>query len=195
MTEEHPAHETVPKIACAHCHEPLNRHRPMDAPPGPESVTWRHGGRNDYDHEPVPVPMTDLEHVNHKCDFCSGPDVVWFYRTREELVAVVAEARYTDVEVRRRIGKRHEQVSNEMGVADDLSHNLMSATWTACEPCAELIEIPDVERLITRLRRLHPEHFGRPPRSFLRNFFAGFFATKIDRVPAPPRPDTPQEAQ
>ncbi|MET9262376.1 hypothetical protein [Amycolatopsis sp. NPDC004079] len=67
----------------------------------------------------------------------------------------------------------------------DLAAQVFSDRWTACDPCSDLIEKRDLERLITRVRRLDEQRLGKPqgPRSAYREHFAKFWSLVRDREP------------
>lgn len=168
--------DTVPDVVCATCQKPLNR--------------WHHDGKIEWvhpkwetDHEPVPIPRSEATQVVHVCDFCGGDDVRWVYPTGEEIHSTVAKATYTDERERKRFAKHWDSESNVPGLAKDLVQNNYSQNWTACETCSGFIEIPDIERLITHLRRYNPEVFAKSTRTLLRQHFAEFFRTKQPREP------------
>lgn len=71
----------------------------------------------------------------------------------------------------------------EEGDAMDLAEHTMSEGWTACGPCAEFIELRDMERLITRLRRTKPEMFTKISRTQLRQHFGEFLHRISTREP------------
>jgi hypothetical protein len=162
---------------CATCQQPLNRwHRGT-------VEKWSHPGREETDHEPVPIPISEATHVRHVCDFCGGDHVAWIYPTDGEIRSVIAAQRFTDVRDTTRIGKHWKQEANRPGQHKDLQDNRFNDEWTACKECSALIEIPDMERLITRLRRVKPESFASVSRTLLRTHFGEFFRLKQERRP------------
>lgn len=168
--------EPISNMVCATCQQPLNRW----LRDGHE--TWTHP-RMDADHEAVPIPRSDATGVQEVCDFCGGDDVVWVYATREEVRTIMAAERFTDERDTTRVGKDWEREANRPGQHADLMQNRFSKKWTACAKCSAFIEIPDMERLITHIRRFAPEVFGRLTRTLLRQHFTEFFRLKEQRRP------------
>lgn len=169
---------TLQEMVCAHCQQPLNWYRRGD------TETWLHPRPDQpIDHEAVPIPRREATEVHLVCDFCTVDEVQWAY-VAQEIAFTLATPTYTKEQERRRIAKGWEAVSPKPGLATDLSMSTASDTWMACEGCSALIELRDQERLITRLRRLKPDTFGRVTRTVLRDLYAEFFRHVGDRITA-----------
>lgn len=117
------------------------------------------------------------------CDFCSAPDPEWIYHTRAPIEHTQAEPTYTGRHRHRRIARHWATETPEQGRPVEVRRDEFSTGWTACTGCAQLIELRDMERLITRLRRLHPATFAAHPRGILRDRFTPFFRTITGRTP------------
>lgn len=166
-----------PAMACAVCRCPLNIHSPY----GSTRRTWVHPAGITADHDPVPVPTNTLDGVTYRCDFCGDTTVAFLYSTTADTTAVVASPRFYDRTRNEQIG-RHTWVERSIDApAADISTLHSLGGWTACGPCAELIELRDCERLITRFRRRHPDLT--PARKHLRATFTAFFAVIGPRAP------------
>lgn len=168
---------TVPDKVCAHCQQPLNRWTKGGV------ETWRHPGLEEPGHEAVPIPRSEATHVQNKCDFCGDDHPVWVYPTSGEITTTLAAQQFTDERERKQFAEHWDTESNKPGLHKDLMQNHFSDQWTACAACSVYIEIPDVERLITYLRRYKPETFARVTRTLLKQHFAEFFRTKGERQP------------
>lgn len=169
--------EPMPTKVCLTCQQPLNRWRK-----GGREM-WRHPGLEEPGHEAVPIERSEATHVRHVCDFCGGDNPVWAYPTREEIRLIMAAQRFTEDRDITRVGKHWEKESNRPGQHKDLTENRFSDKWRACAVCSGFIEIPDIERLITHLRRSEPDTFARITRTLLRSHFGEFFRQKLDRQP------------
>lgn len=184
---------SVPDEVCRVCFMPLNTWRPVGAP---ESATeWRHPRElpPGEEHEPDPMPRADAPYVVVICDFCSGDRPCWSYSVAEEITNMVRVADTTDRTVRRQFAKHWDRVTPELGEVTDVAGNRFSETWLACDPCSTLIEGRDLERLITRVRRLDDQRKGKPqgPRSAYRDHFARFWRLVRDREPIDQAGPTP----
>lgn len=174
----------VPDMVCRQCLMPLNRWRPMDAP---ESASeWRHPRELPAEdaHEPDPIPRTEAPYVVHVCDFCSGDGARWVY-TVGEVANTVGTADETGREDRRQFAKHWDRVTPALGPVTNVSATVFSDKWVACDPCSTLIEGRDLERLITRVRRLDEQRRGEPqgPRSAYHAHFEAFWRLVRDREP------------
>ncbi|WP_051090559.1 hypothetical protein [Micromonospora sp. CNB394] len=93
------------------------------------------------DHDPEPVPVTEVPDPIIECDFCSAPDAAWIYRCANQF-------------------SEHRRVTGRVvGVSDyrsrhgaarvrrtDTEHAFTQAwgeRWSACGGCADLIEARD----------------------------------------------------
>jgi hypothetical protein len=169
--------EPLPDRVCSTCALPLNVFRPLDRP---HDVRWQHA--RPADHPPRPVPRDQVDEVTQICDFCSATDVAWVYQTATELDHTLAQPTFTGRDERRQIARYWQIVRPEQGAPIDQQRHVYSPGWTACEPCAELIELRDMQRLITRVRRLHPDTVGAQPRSRLRDLYQPFFHSITGRT-------------
>lgn len=172
-------------MACRTCGLPLNSRTTGES----TTVEWRHPLHVISDHDPDPAPQNEAPRVQMVCDFCTGTPT-WLYHTRTELSDTKALPTFTGREDRRRIGRDVERVRAEQGTPAELGRHVFSTGWAACIPCAELIELRDMERLITRLRRLHPDRFARISRNVLRDLYRPLFASIYARTPIT-NPQTP----
>jgi hypothetical protein len=162
---------SVPDVVCAVCSEPLNRFRRF----GSDEENWRHPLDAEKDHEPHPIPRAEAITVVMYCDFCSTAGVSWSYATAGELTNTLAVRNVLDETEHHRFARDWETVRHKEAPATDLARNVFSDHWAACVPCAELIELRDVERLITRVRRVNPTAAS-IPRRLMRDHFGQFFA-------------------
>ncbi len=175
--------DTVPDMVCLTCLRPANRLTLKGV------SWWGHSPLGD-DHEVVVKPRSEVAHVKNVCDFCCAPDepVAWAYYTRAEVEEFLATPTSTGEQEHRRFsGSRFEvgwaNVSHKPGVAIQHTASLMAKGWAVCAPCAELIELRDVERLITRARRVGPPSMSRSPRSLFRSIWQPFFGDISHRLP------------
>lgn len=168
---------TVPDNVCLHCGQPLNRWQRGKV------ESWRHPGLEEPGHEAVPIPRSEATHVQDKCDFCGGDDPLWVYPTSGQIEMTLAAQRFTDERERKQFAEHWDTESNKPGLHEDLRRNHYSDRWTACAACSVYIEIPDVERLVTHLRRFDPDTFATITRTLLREHFAEFFRRKLERQP------------
>jgi hypothetical protein len=104
-----------------------NRLNRFTMPDGGE--TWVHARAfGNYDHEPVPKAVPRDSLTDTTCDFCA--DKVPGYMA---------------------------YVGQRMRTATQGMLNDFGTTWTACEPCAHLIDDGDLEGLVNRVQRRSPE--------------------------------------
>ncbi|MGY0234074.1 DUF4314 domain-containing protein [Longispora urticae] len=99
-------------------------------------------------HDPDPVTLADLPEAIRLCDFCALPEVAWAYRCAERITdnrrivaQYVDQSDFLDRDRAARV-RRTETTSGAI--------NVQSATWLACQGCAEAIERGAVEELISR---------------------------------------------
>jgi hypothetical protein len=173
--------EATTDMVCGECAVPLNAFRPFA---NPTAVEWRHPGTGEANHPPRPVPRDQVPRVRQVCDFCSAPARVVF-RTRESIEDIRAEPTFTGREQRRRIGRHWQAVTAEQAEPIETQRNQYSDGWASCSRCAVLVDQRDMERLITRLRRLRPEVFAAVPRNALRDLYRPVFHSIIACEPIP----------
>lgn len=144
-------------IYCATCKTALNRFLDRE---GGSALSYFHSLQNGpVDHEPVPVPLSQLDNPIMRCDFDSAPDPVWLYTAAEQ----VTEA---SVVTRSKVGLRDYQQRHtaarvrSVETAHALTSNLGEG-WTACEACAELIEARDLLGLVRRVTEAMPPQMVR----------------------------------
>lgn len=111
------------------------------------------------DHDPEPVPVTEILDPIIECDFCSTPDAAWIYRCANQFSE------------HRRVTERVVGVSDyrsRHGAArarrTDTEHAFTQAwgeRWSACGDCAELIEARDLYGLIRCVVDSLPAKFTR----------------------------------
>lgn len=170
-------------MVCRDCLEPLNNYRYADQP---GQVTWLHRYPFIRDHPPQPVPRADAPGIRLICDFCSAPGPVWSYHTREEVTDTRAQPTFTGREHRQRFARHWQTVTAEQGRPDERLHNIYSPGWATCQACADLIEIRDMQRLITRVRRHGPPQAATVPRNAFRDLWSKFFGSSSHREPIQP---------
>lgn len=181
---------TNPKgVVCRHCYELLNTRNPTDS-----DVVWRHGyPPEEYDHEPDPIPRSEAPRVNHRCDFCDASNVPWVYPTSDDLTATLALPTTTGENTKKQVGSTHpvralgrnlpdfEVQTPEAGPPIPVSRTVITGGWFACDNCSRQIEIDDLERFISYLRRIKPNVAART-RNWCREFFGAFYAVRLPRV-------------
>jgi len=113
---------------------------------GTGHLQYRHTRPGHDDHMPVPTPVTELDHVEMVCDFCSGPDVTWCYvlsdiEKKQGIVKRVTAdlADYRDQHYAARVRKVQ---------TEGTFTRHMGERWTACNDCSEAIEADDVMALV-----------------------------------------------
>ncbi|MGI5525826.1 hypothetical protein ACQEUX_33480 [Micromonospora sp. CA-259024] len=116
-------------------------------------------GHRNQDHDPEPVPVTEISDPIIECDFCSAPDAAWIYRCANQF-------------------SEHRRVTTRVvGVSDyrsrhgaarvhrtDTEHAFTQAwgeRWSACGGCADLVEARDLYGLIRRVTDSLPAKFTR----------------------------------
>lgn len=106
-------------------------------------------GRPAPDHEPAPVPLTELADPILECDFCSADGTSWIYTfanfgsSGNEVIA----RRYVQADYE----KHHTAARIRSVVTAPAQARLLGIDWSACEPCAELIEARDILGLVRRV--------------------------------------------
>ena len=139
----------VEGYGCTTCGVPLTV---ITTPAGGRAFLHSRNGNDD--HEPNPVPLAQLAHVEMTCDFCSAP-------------RPVASFTFAKLEI-------------AMTTAADLSgmamHNL-GGSWAACEGCARLVEQRDPEGLTARaVKRARRRGLSDDAQSFFRPLHQALFA-------------------
>ncbi|GIG67729.1 hypothetical protein [Phytomonospora endophytica] len=76
--------------------------------------------------------------------------------------------------------RRHRTTGHE-----ELRENRFSPDWTACDPCAKLIDRYDANALASRVAKLLPSH---PPQNVLKKLYRDFLRKKQPKLPALPNP-------
>jgi hypothetical protein len=172
----------MPDVVCVTCQQPLNRFQQDGV------TTWLHPKAKEADHEAIPIPRAEATHVVYVCDFCGGGDVHWSYPVGGEIKTITAMPKFSEEKERKQVAKDWDVERHKAAPAQELGENRFSDRWAACDPCSDLIELRDMERLITRLRRLEPAKFAVPPvtRTLLRQHFGEFFRLVRDREPIEP---------
>ncbi|MFG3423203.1 hypothetical protein [Micromonospora sp. NPDC048063] len=127
----------VERHGCATCRRPLTTFKSPGNPVG-----FLHPGGTIADHEPDPVPLTQLPTVETACDFCSAPNpVASFAFSSLEIIAVDGDL---------------PTMTQDLG-----------GDWAACEGCARLVEVRDVAGLTDRaVRRALRRGSSAPVESF-----------------------------
>lgn len=112
----------VEGYGCATCGVPLTVITTPDS-----GRTFLHPRNGSDDHEPDPLPLAQLSHVEMACDFCSAPRPVATFTFGRLDIAMVAPTNDSAMRM----------------------HNL-GDSWAACEGCARLVEQRDPEGLTAR---------------------------------------------
>jgi hypothetical protein len=157
-------------------------------------VTWTHQMQFDGpDHEPVPVPLSEIPDPEMFCDFCSAPNPPWTYAciapqmvNRQRSPRMVTMGSHTG-----RYEKRLRDVSTReakrWGTSGGANLNTNAGEiWAACDGCADLIDADDRYGLISRVVAAMPAKLSKgnklaPLRGELAGMFEPFFATKERR--------------
>jgi hypothetical protein len=154
-------------------------------------VSWEHAMQfGEPDHEPVPVPLSEIDDPEMFCDFCSAPNPPWMFAcTAPEMVSrtksprMVTEGQYTGrYESRVRDVSTREAKRWGTSGAGVLNTNA-GEIWAACDGCADLIEADDIYGLISRVVAAMPAKLSKgnrlaPLRGELAGMWEPFFATK-----------------
>ncbi|MDM4723347.1 hypothetical protein QTQ03_28495 [Micromonospora sp. WMMA1363] len=114
----------VQRYGCATCRTPLNT---FESPGNP--VVFLHPGNTTANHDPDPVPLSQLPTVEAVCDFCSAPNPV-------------ASFAFSSLEI----------VTVDEDDSPTMTHDL-GGNWAACEGCARLVATRDVAGLTARAAR------------------------------------------
>ena len=168
-------------MVCQICTRPLNTFQPFNGGP----TVHQHPTRPDptYDHEPIPIPRDQAEHVVMECDFCSSPDVAWIYPTSTPMKNTLAIETSQTVEHDHETMRDHTIRRERMTGHEELRRNNFSPDWAACGPCSTLIDRYDAGALASRVSKLLP---ARPPQNLLRKFYRDFLRTTLaKRRPTP----------
>lgn len=178
--------EPFPDQVCATCALPVVVFHPFDRP---HETSWRH--TQPADHPAQPVPRDEAGQVKQICDFCSAADIAWVYQTATQLDHTLAKPTLTGRTEHRQFARHWQTQRREQGTPIDQQRHVYSPGWTACQPCADLIELRDMQRLITRVRRQQPDTIGAKPRGRLRDLYKPFFRSITGRTPQPASPTDP----
>lgn len=99
------------------------------------------------DHQPVPLPMSQVPGAVGRCDFCSEPPA-WVYRTEDQITnRPLSEKRWVSRGEARKRGPAARVLRRETTRSDVRAWDEM---WSACQPCAELIEARNLPGLVSR---------------------------------------------
>ncbi|MEU8370070.1 hypothetical protein [Micromonospora tulbaghiae] len=111
------------------------------------------------DHDPEPVPITEIPNPIIDCDFCSAPDAAWVYRCANQLsehrrvtTQVIAVSDYRS---------RHEAARVRRTDTEHAFTQAWGERWTACGGCADLIKARDLYGLILRVVDALPTKYTR----------------------------------
>lgn len=146
------------------------------------------------DHEPDPVPVTELPGADIRCDFCSASAPSWSYLcdniTTRDREVIGRKIGFSDYRLRNRGARSLGHVFGDSGLT---VHN--GERWAACETCAELIEARDMPALITRALEVLPARMTRgkrliQSRANLYQLYEPMFATLLPGR-SPITPDDP----
>ncbi|PSK65565.1 hypothetical protein B0E53_02466 [Micromonospora sp. MH33] len=111
------------------------------------------------DHDPEPIPITEIPDPIIECDFCSAPDAAWIYRCANQF----SEHRRVTTQV---IGVSDYQSRHRAARVrrTDTEHAFTQAwgeQWSACGACADFIEVRDLYGLIRRVIDALPAKYTR----------------------------------
>jgi hypothetical protein len=144
-------------LYCRTCHRPLTPQLRAGSQPVYHHAEQLRGGT--VDHPADPVPVTEIAAPVLECDFCSGPDPVWAYlgddqhtHAKQVTAKVVSAGDYRDrhhAARARRVETRHAFTS------------AWGQRWSACQPCAVLVEARDLYGLIGRVVDAMPAKYTR----------------------------------
>jgi hypothetical protein len=151
------------------------------------------------DHEPEPIDRSEVDprDVDYVCDFCGGRPVAWAYPTETEITSVLATPMDTGRETRKPLGRSQhrpdqlrdrtefERVTRLLSMLSVATSNY-SAVWCACEACGQAIELGDLNRLVTHVRRVR-EDYARLPRRLFTEHYRPFMDQRKPRYAVPAR--------
>lgn len=175
-------------MGCSTCFEPVAM---MATPPVDVSKPFHVGPPAEYDHEPQPVPLVQLPRVRYRCEFCTSTEPVWLYEVRQDLTFSTVVRNYTADTQRQRLGRDHEVVSKvpaRLALEGNVSH--FTGGWITCQRCADVIELDDVNRLVTHVRRTLGDALQSTRRQAAERFGA-FLSQKVGRRPLVTESATP----
>lgn len=144
-----PSPAEIPPVEVLYCRR---CRRAVNTRTGPGGVRYLHaiearGGT--VDHGPDPVMVTEIADPLIECDFCCAPDAVWIYRCADQRTDVrKVTARVVDA---RDYRERHHAARARRIETEHALTQAWGERWSACEPCAELIEARDLYGLIRRV--------------------------------------------
>jgi hypothetical protein len=120
--------DTVARMACRTCGVPLNRYVDLDT----GQVRYQHPAgvvAEPAGHRPDPAPLDEVD-ARHVCDFCSDERIAYTFHTTP--ISAVTDT-------------PHGQLVEHYGT-----------DWSACFPCAALLQARDLHGLHQRLRQAGP---------------------------------------
>lgn len=145
-------------IFCRTCRDPLTSVKPAAGP-----QTWIHGQslvtRQAPDHQPDPVPLSQLPGANQVCDFCNESNPLFVYRAqRQETETARPKTIYKNLTDYRDKSYNARTVRTE---GSSILEQGYSPDWAACAGCAELIEARDLNGLVFRVMQNMPAKLTR----------------------------------
>jgi hypothetical protein len=163
---------------CRSCRRALNRLATG------EIVRWAHASElrgERVDHPASPVRLTELADPLIECDFCSQgtPTTVFVCADRHTQVDLVTKrvVGLSDYQRRHRAA-RTRRVETEPGITQAWGQR-----WSACDPCAALIEQRDLYGLINRVTDHVPPKFTRRNRlAVTRAHLHGLYGEMFDTL-------------
>lgn len=155
-------------------------------------ITYLHAASQGVvDHEPLPVPLSELSDAIMLCDFCSAPEPRWMVECEAPILheqesgpRVVS---HQEVRVGRYAGRVRDTSAREArrwGTYGDASlHTNAGEKWTACDPCSQLVRAGDMWGLVARVVDAMPAKLSRgnklaPLRARIAGMYEHIFATQ-----------------
>lgn len=165
---------------CRTCRYALNA---LYSPTG-QFLRYTHGHSKDHreTHTIDPVPLAEFPDAIQKCDFCAQPPAVFIYladdqfMTADRVVGTVRSAQ--DYHKRHNAARIQRLITNP----DESVISAFSERWSACEPCAALVDKRDINALVSRVTDHFPAKLTKPnkiagTRARMFAQYTGLFAT------------------
>ncbi|WP_433530263.1 hypothetical protein ACQPYA_29495 [Micromonospora sp. CA-263727] len=145
-------------LHCRRCRRGLNiRFNDLGVFVGYLHAAEQRGQRSD--HQPEPVPVTEILDPIIECDFCSAPEAAWIYRCANR----VTDAPRVTAQVFA-VGDyqaRHHAARVRRTETEHAFSQAWGERWSACQGCADLIEASDLYGLIGRVADAMPAKLTR----------------------------------
>lgn len=146
-------------VYCRTCRRALNTRT------GPGGISYYHAAElrgESRDHEPDPVPLTQLPDPEMVCDFCSAPDPVTIFVCSDQITefrVVTGRTVGLDDYHKRHGAARVRRTDTAPGLA-----NSWGQRWAACQACATRVEARDLYGVIGRVTETLPAKLTRGKR-------------------------------